>query len=79
MYDKNALSHRKTAKIMANQRYENGRKDRFSVGSVRDLFADPVRDLFADLTVHHPCDLPAKLTNFILPVSSAVLNQIQLP
>lgn len=62
MYDKSASLHRKIAKIMANQRYEKGRKDRFSVGSVRDLFAD--------LTVHHPCNLPAKLTNFVLPDSS---------
>ena len=68
MYDENALLHRKTAKIMANQRYEKGTGDRFSVSSVWDLLAD--------LTVHHPCDLPAKLTNIILPVSSAVRNQI---
>jgi hypothetical protein len=62
MYDENVLLHRKTGKIMANQRYKKGRQDRFSVGSVGDLFAD--------LTVHHPYDLPAKLTNFILPASS---------
>jgi hypothetical protein len=53
MYYENALLHTKTAKIMANQRYEKGKEDRFSVGSVRDLFAD--------LTVQHPCDLPAKV------------------
>jgi hypothetical protein len=59
MCDENALLHRKTAKIMANQRYEKGREDRFSVGSVRDLLAD--------LTVHHPRDLPAKLNKFHSP------------
>jgi hypothetical protein len=71
MYDENALVHRKTANIMANQRYEKGRQNKFSVGSVQDLFAG--------LTVHYPGDLPAKLTNFVLPVSSAVLNQIHSP